>query len=349
MLIAGYGATSKQNKPSDRIFYYMANVLSDRSCHRAISHQWKHIKPNVMGLFMCSKNMDRTAYTGDSGDPMTAMRGMRSIQYGIVTFGQKQNRGPAPVIHTKATRYPFNTNECGISAPVGRIINGSAILRTQVPWMVTIVRRLRNGERYGCAGSIITRNVILTAAHCFNSKGRVPVRIDVYYNGSRMMQGCDIGLMKLKTPLPEFDKFVRPVCLPRASEHAKSDSMLVAGVGFTSFKGPGSKTILYYMTKVLTDEECRLALLVQYGIWWPKRLHWLCTKNPHSMAYSGDSGGAMTAYLENGRSTVFGIASFVSKNSNAGPAPAVFTKVSDFMKWITRCLTRITQWEKVIQ
>lgn len=269
----------------------------------------------------------------------------------------------------EATQYPINTEECGISAAMGRIINGSTIVRTQIPWMVIIVRKFRNGERYGCGGSIISRNVILTAAHCFNHKGRVPMRIDVYYNASRMMEGpvigvergviyptftrevegCDLGLMKLKRPLPEFDKFVRPVCLPRENENAKPGPMLVAGMGFTSFQGPPSKTFRYYMAKVLTDEECRSALLVQYRISRPKMLRWICTRNPHSMAYSGDSGGALTAYMENGRSTAFGITSFVSENSNAGPAPAIFTKISVFMTWIKKCLKTIKEWKKVVQ
>lgn len=105
MLIAGYGAVDKKKKPADRIFFYMANVLSDSNCRGAISRQWKHIKPRARKLFMCSKNLHVTAYTGDSGDPMTAVHGMRSVQYGIVTFGQKQNRGPTPVVHTKVSMF----------------------------------------------------------------------------------------------------------------------------------------------------------------------------------------------------------------------------------------------------
>lgn len=270
---------------------------------------------------------------------------------------------------SEARRYPINIRECGISAPVGRIINGSTISRIQVPWLVTIVRTFKDGGQYVCGGSIVSRNVILTAAHCFSRGGIAPRRLEVYYNTTRFQEGpvievkhgvihqkyagddneYDIGLMKLSRPLPKFDKFVRPVCLPRQNQKVKPAAMLMAGIGWTSFEGPLSRKYLYYMPRVLPDEDCRDALFFTHRVMVHKELRWICTRHPYKMAYAGDSGGPLTAHMKNGKSTQFGIAAFGSQKSNAGKTPVVFTRVPFFMKWIMKSLKKIKYWKKVIQ
>ncbi|KAL1467851.1 hypothetical protein MTO96_041869, partial [Rhipicephalus appendiculatus] len=56
---------------------------------------------------------------------------------------------------------------CGRSAPVGRVYNGKPISRESIPWIVHVLASKRvGGSGNGCAGSIITSNVVLTAAHC---------------------------------------------------------------------------------------------------------------------------------------------------------------------------------------
>lgn len=267
----------------------------------------------------------------------------------------------------------INSKQCGISEPVGRVINGSAISKLQVPWMVTAIMYRKGGKAFLCGGSIITRNVILTAAHCIEHEEALEpsevYRIDVHYNTTRLQQGpfirvkygvshkkyepfaailgYDIGLMKLEKPLPKYDRFVRPVCLPKQGQKTKPGSMLFAGHGRTGYKKPQSEILLSYTPRVLKDKDCRTAMAQQWRVKHGKNIPVICTRHPNSMAYEGDSGGPLTASMKNGRSTQFGIASVATENSNAGPAPVVFTRVAYFRKWIERALKNIKHWKRL--
>ncbi|KAL1469815.1 hypothetical protein MTO96_024797 [Rhipicephalus appendiculatus] len=110
--------------------------------------------------------------------------------------------------------------------------------------------RLEN-RRIFCGGSIITRDTILTAAHCVVSKKFRIRPVTVYYNTTIVRRGpCirvksvvvhenytnpflgyDIALLKLAKPIPQFDRFVGPVCLPEQGEKTRKGPMLVAGYG----------------------------------------------------------------------------------------------------------------------
>nr|XP_054918269.1 mast cell protease 4-like [Dermacentor andersoni] len=265
----------------------------------------------------------------------------------------------------------INSKQCGISEPVGKIINGSVISKPQVPWLVTVIVYKKDGWEEICGGSIITRNIILTAAHCIPDPDTFELhvaRIHVHYNTTRLLRGpfiqvkygvfhkqhhfngrwqYDIGLIKLEKPLPKYDRFVRPVCLPKQGQKTRPGPMLFAGTGRIGYKKPPSQVILSYTARVLTDEDCRTAMAKEWREIHPKNIRVICASNPWSMAYDGDSGGPLTAYMKNGRSAQFGIASYVRKNSNYGLAPAVFTRVAHYTKWIKRSLKKIKRWRKI--
>ncbi|XP_075529963.1 brain-specific serine protease 4-like [Dermacentor variabilis] len=77
----------------------------------------------------------------------------------------------------------INPPECGELEPTGRIYNGDPVTKEKIPWIVTVLSKRRSAKGPGlCSGSIITRNVILTAAHCVVSKGRYVEQVTVMYN-----------------------------------------------------------------------------------------------------------------------------------------------------------------------
>ncbi|XP_075529992.1 CLIP domain-containing serine protease B4-like [Dermacentor variabilis] len=62
----------------------------------------------------------------------------------------------------------LNRKSCGLSHATGRVFNGEPISRTQIPWIVQIETPIPGTDLVKmCGGSIITRNVVMTAAHCF--------------------------------------------------------------------------------------------------------------------------------------------------------------------------------------
>ncbi|KAL1469814.1 hypothetical protein MTO96_024796 [Rhipicephalus appendiculatus] len=252
----------------------------------------------------------------------------------------------------QASSYGINRPGCGRSEVLGRVINGSVASKLHVPWVVHVVGTKHKRAQF-CGGSIITRDAILTAAHCVVSKKFIFKPIMVYYNttivrsGPRIrvqsvvvhenfknvFWGYDIALLKLAKPIPRFDRFVRPVCLPQRREKTRKGPMLLAGYGRPLYKKVG-KRLLYYVTQAQSDAACTRNLGFEWGMFRMMKKHLLiCTKHPRAMMYKGDSGSPVTAYSLRGRSTQYGIASFVRSN-NAGYAPTVSTRVSMFIDWI---------------
>lgn len=264
----------------------------------------------------------------------------------------------------QAASYGINRPGCGYSQALGRIINGSVASKMHVPWVVHVVGTRHDKHRVYCGGSIITRDVILTAAHCVVSKKFRIKPVIVYYNttivrkGPRIrvktvvvhrnyenpFLGYDIALLELAKPIPRFDRFVGPVCLPKRGEKTRKGPMLLAGYGRPAYKKQ-AKRLLYYITKARSDAACEAILDFEWGMFPMKRDLLICTKHPKAMMFKGDSGSPLTAYSRRGRSTQYGIASFV-RASNRGCAPTVNTRVSMFMDWIKRALQMIHKRRK---
>lgn len=255
----------------------------------------------------------------------------------------------------------MNSKECGLSQPLGRVINGKITWRAQVPWLVHIFSALERGTGIPCGGSIITQNVIMTAAHCIYEKSKAG-RVVVYYNTTSLHDdqyidveqamihpkyrnldsGYNIALLKLSSPIKQFDRFVRPVCLPKQGEPTKAGQMIIAGFGDIDMKKKPADRIFYYRAHVLSDSSCAHAISLQWKrISSSARKLFMCSKNIHETAYTGDSGDPVTAYVGT-KSVQYGIVTFGQKQ-NRGPAPVIHTRVSMFIKWICEILRSIDE------
>ncbi|MGL5447934.1 MAG: S1 family peptidase, partial [Rhabdaerophilum sp.] len=103
----------------------------------------------------------------------------------------------------------------------------------------------REGNRHGaCTGTVVARNVVLTAAHCVSGKKQVVVAYAE--NGSHVLQrvvaralhpgfsrqssvSVDIALIRLEGPLPSR---LSPLAIDRGeSDHAIGASRLIVGYG----------------------------------------------------------------------------------------------------------------------
>nr|XP_054934405.1 transmembrane protease serine 3-like isoform X2 [Dermacentor andersoni] len=145
----------------------------------------------------------------------------------------------------------LNRKSCGLSQATGRVFNGDPISRTQIPWIVQIDIHLRGmDDAMMCGGSIITRNVVMTAAHCI-LHGWIPEKMYIYFNSTKKSAGpvnyvdriirhpqynqlkaikYDIMLLKVRNYF-RFDKFVRPICLPNRAIIVENRSLLSGGWG----------------------------------------------------------------------------------------------------------------------
>lgn len=257
----------------------------------------------------------------------------------------------------------INRNGCGRAEPMGRVYNGKPISRENIPWIVSIVAQ-GTGKGSGCGGSIITTNVILTAAHCVKSDdGVLAKKVIVFFNITEFGSGYavqvarlkvhpkfgktkdrfyDIALLKLAVDL-KFNRIMRPVCLPERDFDVVKQPLMVAGWGATA-SAKYSKTILYAYVDGMKDKKCRRSIR---GSSTPtaKRLPIICAKGKNTNACPGDSGGPMTLKDEKGRSTVVGI---VSYGVICDPEFAsMHTRVAFYTRWIRNVLNHPGKWSKL--
>ncbi|XP_031171699.1 serine protease 27 isoform X1 [Sander lucioperca] len=167
-------------------------------------------------------------------------------------------------------------NVCGAAPLNTRIVGGKDGPAGSWPWQVSL-------QRFGshvCGGSLINREWVMSAAHCFSSTStsgwqvslgrqnlqgnnpnevsRTVARIIFHPNYDRNTNNNDIALLRLSSPVT-FTAYIRPVCL------AASDSVFNSGTnswitGWGALKEgvslPFPKTLQEVEVPVLGNRQC---------------------------------------------------------------------------------------------
>ncbi|XP_046860028.1 uncharacterized protein LOC124453273 isoform X2 [Xenia sp. Carnegie-2017] len=170
----------------------------------------------------------------------------------------------------------------GSQSPQSLIVGGTEARPNSWPWIVSLTR----GGSIHCAGSIIDKYWILTAAHCL-VQSTIPanfftgITINVadhrtdttsvyeysltsvamyihpkyYLNGPVYFLDYDVALMKLPTPL-NFTERVLPVCLPSRDDiFNENDTCFVIGWGRTA-SGSTSPYLQQVKLDIISLQEC---------------------------------------------------------------------------------------------
>ncbi|KAB0797802.1 hypothetical protein PPYR_08795 [Photinus pyralis] len=227
-----------------------------------------------------------------------------------------------------------------------RVVGGQNAPDGAFPYQVSI----RVAGEHNCGGSIIDATTILTAAHCLS--GFEDMRMDItvgsntlnpsgdwyeiaerriheLYNPMESVK-CDIGLLKLKTPLVFSDK-VKPIKHLAVDYVDSGADCVLSGFGMMKFPGPAANELQYLDVVTVSVAKCR-------GMWDAAGWEYLaiddtqvCTLTRSGQgACKGDSGGPLVT-----RSGVqIGIASMA--NPCALGTPDVFTRVSAYADWIEK-------------
>nr|XP_008175643.1 mast cell protease 1A-like [Chrysemys picta bellii] len=225
-------------------------------------------------------------------------------------------------------------------AGAGEIIGGQEAKPHSRPYMAYL-KIQRGNKRSRCGGFLVAENFVLTAAHCNGDEitvtlgahriseqerrqQKIPVRRQIWHpRYNRESISNDIMLLQLHHKA-RLTKEVGLIDLTSAHRRVSPGTMCsVAGWGKTSLTD--TTNILQEVNlSVISDKTC----YNRYRYYYPSSM--LCAGDPDDQKsiYSGDSGGPLVCC-----GVAEGIVSKGIKNSTA--PPAVYTRISHFMPWIT--------------
>uniref|UniRef100_A0A8B9FT94 Peptidase S1 domain-containing protein n=1 Tax=Amazona collaria TaxID=241587 RepID=A0A8B9FT94_9PSIT len=225
-----------------------------------------------------------------------------------------------------------------------RIIGGEEAVPYSWPWQVSV----QISDEHICGGAVLAKEWVVTAAHCFYSKLVKQYIIHPSFNKTTM--DSDIALLQLAEPL-EFNRYVRPVCLPAKEETVQPSSVcVVTGWGAHEEGIEKGKKLHQLEVPILVLDTCQ-----SYYVNLPSKVtqRMICAGFPledGKDSCTGDSGGPLVCPSEDnsGFYTLHGITSWGS-GCGRKSYPGVYTNVGGFVDWIKQTVNGSGMYEKTIK
>ncbi|XP_011694586.1 PREDICTED: serine protease 48-like [Wasmannia auropunctata] len=352
-VVSGWGTTSLGGPTPNTLQEIVLKVYSPEKCKLS---SWRVTDNHVCTLTKTGEGVCH----GDSGSALIAM----DVQIGIASFVTPCALGE-PDKFVKVSAYQdwikehmvdieFNMHAffalvvacLAVAAhgfPNTQIVGGKDAPPDKFPYQVS----LRRYGSHSCGGSILSRNMILTAAHCIVGYESGPSlealtihagtnllsELGTVYKAKKVIvhEGFDpfalvndIGLIILKNPI-QFNKNIQPITLaiPEFPFTPAGKPCTLSGWGRTSLGGKVPDKLQEIELVVYDQNKC-------------KQEHWrvqsthICTLTKAGEgACHGDSGGPLVA-----EGVQIGIVSFGQPCARG--SPDVFSRVASFQDWIQK-------------
>ncbi|XP_055697529.1 coagulation factor X-like [Phlebotomus papatasi] len=248
--------------------------------------------------------------------------------------------------------YPYESSKCGIvSSKSGLRIFGGKKAKEEYPWFVLLKKPK---EEYGfCGGSLITKQHVLTAAHCYTTekdekywkneyvilfniknvckdKGNKVIKQDRViihpgFNSNNVFteekELCDIAVIRLEKKIRNTI-----VCLPKDDKLPKKG--IIIGFGATSEDKNKSCELQEAYVNIPNNKMCGKSKAEKT---FSKKDNF-CAKAENSDSCKGDSGGPLV-HEKDGQYVVYGIVS-LGYGCGRKNATGFYTNIISHLPWI---------------
>lgn len=221
----------------------------------------------------------------------------------------------------------------------GRIVGGQPTTIEQYPYQVSL---FRVGGSHFCGGSLVSNNIVITAAHCLQSisasqlqvrlgstsrsSGGIIVGASSFKNHdgyNSRTHANDIAIINLAQDV-EFTNSIQPIGLASV-DPAPGTTAVVTGWGTVK---EGGFTLPTTLQEVFVDIVSRQSCQSAYGKNYDINASMVCAASEGKDACQGDSGGPLVA---NGQ--LVGVVSWGIGCARSA-YPGVYGNVPDLLSWV---------------
>lgn len=227
-----------------------------------------------------------------------------------------------------------------------RIAHGIPVTTNQFPFIASLMIPV-NGQFVVCAGSIISRIWVLTAAHCTHRRNRFRIRYGtIFLAGGGEVQDStmslehhrynpftlenDISIVRIPRPIT-ISASVQIIQMPTLRQQTVTflgQTAHVAGWGLT-MQGQLSSRLNRAVLQVASNIQCR-QLFGNINI----ADTVLCAGHPRNQGHCAGDDGAPLFIREGAAWTQIGVASFTRNNRCGASTQTGFIRTSRYLQWL---------------
>ncbi|XP_037049318.1 serine protease filzig isoform X2 [Bradysia coprophila] len=250
--------------------------------------------------------------------------------------------------------------QCGVRPQVksGRIVGGKGATFGEFPWQVLVRESTWLGlfTKNKCGGVLITKNYVMTAAHCqpgflaslvavfgeFDISGDLETKRSVTKNVKRVVVHReydaatfenDLALLELESPI-HYDTHIVPICMPANLADFTGRMATVTGWGRLKYGGGVPSVLQEVQVPIIENSVCQEMF---HTAGHNKKIlpSFLCAgyANGQKDSCEGDSGGPLVLQRSDGRWELAGTVSHGIKCA-APYLPGVYMRTTYYKPWL---------------